>query len=118
MAGGQQTSQAEPIAEDPVRADTSAPHFLIHNEGDHVGVAVQDVVPGAVRAVYMDSDKEVQLEASEPIPLSHKIALTDLDAGAAVIEYSVPVGVTRQAVRKGALVHIHNLRSGRWQQSQ
>jgi (2R)-sulfolactate sulfo-lyase subunit alpha len=111
-------SQAEPIAEEPVRADTTAPHFLIHDEGDQVGVAVQDVEPGRIRAVYMDSDREVELEACEPIPLGHKIALTDLEAGVTVTEYSVPIGITRQVIRRGALVHTHNLRSGRWQQSQ
>ncbi len=111
-------SQAEPIAEGPVRADTTTPHFLIHDEGDQVGVAVQDVEAGPIRAVYMDSDREVELEACEPIPLGHKIALTDLEAGVAVTEYSVAIGITRQAIRRGALVHTHNLRSGRWQQSQ
>ena len=94
------------------------PHFLVHNEGDHVGVAVRDVDPGPVTAVYMDSDREAPLEATEPIPLGHKIALEDLDAGADVTEYGVRVGITRAAIRRGALVHTHNIRSARWQQSQ
>jgi (2R)-sulfolactate sulfo-lyase subunit alpha len=111
-------STAEPIAEEPVRADTAAPHFLIHNEGDQVGVAVQDVEPGRVRAVYMDSDREFELEAREPIPLGHKIALTELATDTAVIEYGVPVGITRGRILPGSLVHTHNLRSGRWQNSQ
>jgi (2R)-sulfolactate sulfo-lyase subunit alpha len=100
-----------------IRATGRAPHFLAHNEGDHVAVAVQDVDPGRVRTVYMDSDREVELEATEAIPLGHKIALADLDAGADVIEYGVRVGVTRSAIRRGGLVHVHNMRSARWQQS-
>ena len=103
---------------DAIRAGGRAPHFLVHNEGDHVGVAVQDVEPGPVRAVYMDSDREVELEAREPVPLGHKIALVDLGAGADVIEYGVRVGLTRTAIARGALVHVHNIRSARWEQSQ
>lgn len=98
-------------------APASAPHFLVHNEGDQVAVAVQDVLPGPVRAVYLDSDRELALEAAEPIPLGHKIALQDLQEGQEVIEYGVRVALTRMPIRKGALVHVHNVRSARWQQS-
>jgi (2R)-sulfolactate sulfo-lyase subunit alpha len=94
-----------------------APEFLVHNEGDQVAVAVQDVEAGPVRAVYLDSDREVDLEASEAIPLGHKVALDDLDAGADVIEYGVRIGRARTAIRRGALVHTHNLRSARWEAS-
>ena len=91
-----------------------APHFLVHNEGDHVGVAVQDVEPGLRRAVYLDSDREADVRVVEPVPLGHKVALADLAEGAAVIEYRVPIGLTRLPVRGGELVHVHNLRSARW----
>ena|ERR671939_1096928 len=95
-----------------------APQFLVHNEGDHVGVAVQDVEPGKALVVYLDSDREEDLEVLEKVPLGHKVALADLEAGAEVIEYGVPIGSMRQAVRKGAWVHVHNLRSGRWERSE
>lgn len=110
-------NRVEPEAGDRIEAGGAAPHFLVHNEGDHVAVAVQDVEPGRARAVYMDSDREIELEALEPIPLGHKVALADLGSGAEVTEYEVRVGLTRQPIRKGELVHTHNLRSARWQQS-
>jgi (2R)-sulfolactate sulfo-lyase subunit alpha len=100
-----------------VSGGAAAPHFLVHNEGDHVGVAVQDVDPGRRRAVYLDSDREVEVDVVESVPLGHKVALSDLDEGANVIEYEVPVAVTRQPVRSGQLVHVHNIRSARWQTS-
>jgi (2R)-sulfolactate sulfo-lyase subunit alpha len=100
-----------------VSGGAGAPHFLVHHEGDHVGVAVQDVEPGRRRAVYLDSDREVEVDVVESVPLGHKVALSDLDEGASVIEYEVPVGVTRQPVRSGQLVHVHNIRSARWQTS-
>lgn len=104
-------------AEERILAPASAPGFLIHNEGDHVGVAVQDVEPGENRAVYMDSDRSISVQASEAIPLGHKLALVDLDEGAQVIEYGVRIGFTRQAIKAGQLIHIHSIRSARWQKS-
>ncbi len=103
---------------DSVVAGGAAPHFLVHEEGDHVGVAVQDVEPGPRRIVYLDSDREAEIEVAEPVPLGHKVALADLDAGAEVVEYAVTVGLTRLPVRRGHLVHVHNLRSARWSRSE
>lgn len=100
-----------------MRATESAVQFLIHNEGDDVAVAVQDVEPGEGRAVYMDSDRMVAIRATEAIPLGHKVALVDLREGDEVIEYGVRIGVTRQPIRAGEHVHIHNIRSARWQHS-
>jgi (2R)-sulfolactate sulfo-lyase subunit alpha len=97
-----------------VVVEGSAPHFLVHNEGDHVGVAVQDVEPGRRRVVYLDSDREAEVEVIEAVPLGHKVALADLAQGVAVTEYEVTIGLTRQPVRGGQLVHVHNLRSARW----
>lgn len=94
-----------------------APQFLVHNEGDHVAVATQDVAPGEGVAIYMDSDRTVGVLSTEAIPLGHKVALVDLGEGVDVIEYGVRVAVTRQPIKAGQLVHVHNVRSARWQNS-
>jgi (2R)-sulfolactate sulfo-lyase subunit alpha len=104
-------------AEDGAHVPAGAPHFLVHNEGDQVAVAVQDVEPGARLVVYLDSDREVEVQVIEPVPLGHKVALADLAEGVPVIEYRVPVGLASTAVRAGELVHVHNLRSARWASS-
>lgn len=114
-------SQLKEQSEGRTRAPESAPQFLIHNEGDHVAVAVQDVEPdkghAESKAVYMDSDRAVSIQLTEAIPLGHKVALVDLGEGIDVIEYGVRVGVTRQPIKAGQLVHVHNVRSARWQNS-
>jgi (2R)-sulfolactate sulfo-lyase subunit alpha len=97
-----------------VSASAGVPDFLAHDEGDDVAVAVQDVEPGRRRAVYLSSDRETVIDVVEAIPLGHKVALTDLAQDRAVIEYGVPIGLARQAVLPGQLVHTHNLVSGRW----
>ena len=101
-----------------VAAPTGAPHFLAHREGDHVAVAVQDVEPGSGRVLYMDSSRAVELAVQETVPLGHKVALADLAAGADVVEYGVRIGLTREPIGRGHLVHVHNIRSARWRQSE
>jgi (2R)-sulfolactate sulfo-lyase subunit alpha len=110
-------SYSETQAGEQIRAGVSAPDFLIHHEGDHVAVAVQDVEPGERKAISMDSNREMTVLVLEAIPLGHKVALVDLDESKDVIEYGVRVGVTRQPIQAGQLVHIHNIRSARWQHS-
>ncbi len=107
----------ELAAQTPVVAPSGAPDFLVHNEGDHVAVAVHDVAPGARTVVYMDSDRESKIEAGEQIPLGHKIALVALPGETKIVEYGVVVGITRQAVARGEMVHVHNMRSARWEAS-
>ena len=109
-------NQSEAQAGEQIRV-ASAPKFLIHNEGDDVAVAVQDVTPGEREAIYMDSDRAVTIRVTEAIPLGHKVALVDLEEGDEVIEYGVCIGVTRQPVQTGQHVHVHNIRSARWQNS-
>jgi (2R)-sulfolactate sulfo-lyase subunit alpha len=93
------------------------PAFLIHNEVDSVAVATNDIAPGTRDAVYMDSDRRVSVAVVEPILLGHKVALTDLAEGADVIEYGVRIGLARMPIAAGQLVHVHNIRSARWQTS-
>jgi (2R)-sulfolactate sulfo-lyase subunit alpha len=104
--------------DEPIHGGESAPHFLVHQRGDDVGVAVQDVEPGRVTVVYLDGDNAIQIQAIERIPLGHKVCLIDLAEGADVIEYGVRIGLTRASIKQGALVHVHNIRSAKWQQSQ
>jgi len=99
------------------RASTS-PDFLVHNEGDQVGVAVRDVSKGDASAVYLDSNREVAVKVLEAIPLGHKVALVDLASQQEVIEYGVRVALTRSAIKRGQLVHVHNVRSARWAASE
>jgi (2R)-sulfolactate sulfo-lyase subunit alpha len=102
-------------------ADPAAPSggvdFLAHRRSDDVAVAVRDTGPGAASAAYLDSGDRFEITARDAIPLGHKIALRDLAGQHNVLEYGVPIGLTRAPVAAGELVHTHNLRSARWQKS-
>jgi len=94
------------------------PQFLVHRDGDHVGVAVADLEPGTAEGAVLASDRAISAEVRQPVPLGHKFALTARAAGDEVIEYGVRIGVATSAIGVGDYVHIHNLRSARWPQSQ
>ena len=93
------------------------PDFLAHRAGDAVAVAVRDVEPSSARVGYLDDTSSIEIDVKAEVPLGHKVALVDLPAGADVIEYGVRVGITSTAIAKGDYVHIHNVRSARWQNS-
>jgi (2R)-sulfolactate sulfo-lyase subunit alpha len=98
------------------RRSRSVEHrFLIHRRGDHVGVAVMDIASGErVLGIHMDDDSSVEVEAVDPIPLGHKIAIVDVADGGDVVEYGARIGHATGGFRAGAHVHTHNLRSARW----
>ena len=89
--------------------------FLAHREGDTVAVAVRDVSLGERNLAYLSSGKRTRIEVSENIPLGHKVALTAMAADTTVKEYGEVVGITKRDIVPGQLVHIHNIRSGKWQ---
>ena len=94
-----------------------APGFLAHREGDSVAVAVTDLATGPVEGGYLHGSRALSVELVEPVPLGHKFALTDLAEGDEVIEYGLRIGIATKAVRRGEHVHVHNVRSARWQNS-
>lgn len=91
--------------------------FLMHAEGDHVGVAVTDLAPGAADGAVLATDLDVEVQVTEHIPLGHKVALVNIERGQDVIEYGVRIGVSSRDIQRGSYVHTHNVRSARWQAS-
>jgi (2R)-sulfolactate sulfo-lyase subunit alpha len=91
--------------------------FLAHRQGDDVAVAVTDVGAGEANVACLDTGAQFPVSVLGEIPLGHKVALRDLADGEPVTEYGVTIGLTRQPVAAGELVHTHNLRSARWQHS-
>lgn len=93
------------------------PSFLAHKSGDAVAVAVRDVEPGSGVVGYLDEAPSVDVEVRSEIPLGHKVALSDIKAGADVVEYGVRTAIATADIAKGDYVHTHNVRSARWQNS-
>ena len=94
----------------------SPPDFLVHDEIDSVGViVVEDSTAGKeLTGWVMDTDETITIEATEDIPLGHKIALADLTEGVQVIKYGFPIGRTIAPIAKGAHLHVHNTKTEKW----
>ncbi|MBL7213224.1 MAG: UxaA family hydrolase [Desulfobacteraceae bacterium] len=89
--------------------------FLVHEKEDTVGVATVDIKAGEVaKGLYMDTQDPVEMKALKDIPLGHKIALRDADAGGTVIKYGNDIGKVVAEIKAGDHVHIHNLKTKRW----
>ena len=93
----------------------SSHKFLVHEYGDHVGVAVQNINTGEeVMGVSLEDGHEYHVTSNADIPLGHKIALVDLEVGDMLVKYGVEVGKITQNVKVGDWVHTHNLKTARW----
>lgn len=89
--------------------------FLIHQRGDHVGVATSDIDAGeSVIGVFMDDESTIEVTAAGAIPLGHKVAVQPVVAGARVLKYGIPIGLAPEGLEVGDYVHTHNLKSARW----
>ena len=95
----------------------AGPDFLVHHNGDHVGVAVADLSPGPARGETLDDQTSIEVDVLDTVPLGHKVALGDLAEGSDLIEYGLRVGIVSADIARGQHVHVHNVRSARWQNS-
>ena len=91
-------------------------HFVVHDEGDSVGVVVVEGVKAGqkINGWIMDQDKDIQVVAKSDIPIGHKLAIRALDNGSTVIKYGVDIGKTIASIQVGEHTHVQNLRTKRW----
>jgi (2R)-sulfolactate sulfo-lyase subunit alpha len=89
--------------------------ILLHEASDDVGVAAMDLQAGEeVEAVTLEGNPVVSVKLVEAVPLGHKVAMRDMESGKHVQEYGRAIGYAAQAIRLGAHVHVHNVKSLRW----
>ena len=91
-------------------------HFVVHEEGDGVGVVVVEGVQSGhvLKGWIMEDDKDVRVTAKSDIPIGHKVALRDYQPGDTVIKYGVDIGKVVAPIRQGEHLHVHNVKTKRW----
>ncbi len=91
-------------------------HFVVHDEGDGVGVVVVEGIKTGQEMIgwIMDQDKEILVEAKNDIPIGHKVSLRDYQSGDTVIKYGVDIGKVVAPIAKGEHAHVHNIKTKRW----
>jgi (2R)-sulfolactate sulfo-lyase subunit alpha len=91
-------------------------HFVVHDDGDSVGVVVVEGVKAgdALTGWIMDQDREITFEAASDIPIGHKLAIKALSEGDTVIKYGVDIGRVVADIGIGEHTHVHNIKTKRW----
>ncbi len=94
----------------------SAPHLLVHDGKDTVGVVVvEDVKAGTdMLCVVTHDNSAFNLTSKMDVPIGHKVALTDIKKGDTVYKYGQDIGRAVADIAKGEHVHVHNLKTKRW----
>ena len=92
------------------------PKILVHSPKDNVGVVVvEDLQPSAeMLGVVTEDNSSFRISPLSAIPIGHKVALQDLNAGDTVIKYGQDVGKMVGDAAKGRHVHTHNMKTKRW----
>ncbi len=82
--------------------------FIRIHPQDSVAVALSPLKEGSL--IQLEDGTEVTL--IEDIPQGHKFALKDIPAGASIIKYGNSIGIATTAIRTGAWIHTHNMKTG------
>jgi (2R)-sulfolactate sulfo-lyase subunit alpha len=91
-------------------------HFIVHDKADTVGVVVvEEVKPGMqLTGWIMETDETIAVEAKDPVPLGHKVALKDIKTGDTLLKYGHDIGKAVADIGKGRHAHVHNVKTKRW----
>ena len=90
--------------------------FVVHDEGDCVGVVVVEGVKAGdqISGWIMDQDKDITFTAGNDIPIGHKLAIKEMKEGDTVIKYGVDIGRVVADIAVGEHAHVHNIKTKRW----
>ncbi len=91
-------------------------HFVVHVEGDGVGVVVVEGVKAGQELTgwVMEDGSTLKVKALNDIPIGHKLALTDIGNGETVIKYGFDIGKAVADIKVGEHAHVHNIKTKRW----
>ena len=91
-------------------------HFVVHEEGDGVGVVVVEGVKSGqpLSGWIMEDDKDLKVTAKSDIPIGHKVALRDMAPGDTVLKYGIDMGKVVAPIQAGDHAHVQNIKTKRW----
>jgi altronate hydrolase len=87
-----------------VHADPDAPAVMRLSPHDNVAVALRPLKAGEI--VLLDG---VPLVVERHVATGQKIAAQPIEAGEPVVKYHSPIGIAKQAILAGALLHAQNV---------
>lgn len=81
--------------------------IVIHPD-DNVAVVLEEVAKGE-EVKYWERGKPCLLVARDTIAKGHKVAIQSIASLGRVVKYGFPIGIALRQIKKGELVHTHNL---------
>jgi (2R)-sulfolactate sulfo-lyase subunit alpha len=93
-----------------------APHLLVHDKKDTVGVVVVEGLAAGtdMLGVVTADNSDFRLIAKHDIPIGHKVALADIKNGDTIWKYGQDIGQAVADIGRGEHVHVHNVKTTRW----
>ena len=94
----------------------SAPHLLVHDKKDTVGVVVVEELTAGTEmlGVVTHDNSDFRLAAKHDIPIGHKVALAEIKTGDTIWKYGQDIGKAIADIGQGEHVHVHNVKTKRW----
>ena len=77
---------------------------------DNVITVVEDAAAGD-SIQYMTAEGHQSVTTLQRVPLGHKVALKDIEAGEKIVKYNQTIGTASKLISRGEHVHVHNVRS-------
>ena len=79
---------------------------------DNVATNLEETSPGGEVEVRL-GDRVEKIKALDAIPFGFKISIDDIAKGSHIIKYGESIGIASSDIKKGSMVHIHNLEGAR-----
>ena len=85
---------------------------LMLSQKDNVATLLDDAAAGTEVLIRLGDDTRT-VTARENISFGFKIAVSDVARGADIIKYGETIGIASSDIKRGDMVHVHNLEGGR-----
>jgi len=86
--------------------------FVKMHDLDMVATALVDLKKGETAHIYStDNVLIAECESLDHIPYGNKIALIPIKSGEQIVKYGANIGACTAEIQRGALVHVHNVKS-------
>ena len=82
--------------------------IIIMNPRDNVGICLRDFSPEE-KLVFQLGHKNLCIALKDPVPMGHKVALTDIQKGNPIVKYGEKIGRATIDITVGQHVHVHNV---------
>jgi altronate dehydratase small subunit len=81
---------------------------IVVDPADNVATALEPLAAGNTINIEI-GNQVMPVVLRQPIPFGHKLALTGIPVGGAVIKYGETIGLATHPIVPGEHVHVHNV---------